>query len=330
MIRRREFIGGLVSAAALTSRAAWAQNMPKRASLGYLSGSFETEARPFIGIFLEGLRRQGYVEGRDFDIAYRFAEGQYDQLRPLAQQLVDLNPDAIITPTGDVAALAIRAVTEQIPIVSPTLTNPVRSGLIASFNRPGGNVTGISTLVEQLPQKQLELAVEALPGKARFGVLVNLGAGEPAIEQQRQIEAASATLRVSAIPIAVRAPDDLEAAFQALAEVRAQAVIVLQDGMLVTQRRRIVALASNERLPDIHSVRDAVIAGGFLCYGVNLRENFLRSAALVAKILRGEVAANLPVEFPTKLDLVVNAKTAKALGLDIPPTLLARADEVIE
>jgi putative ABC transport system substrate-binding protein len=329
MMRRREFIT-LLGGAALSTQAALAQNTTKRASLGYLSGTFETEAKPFIGIFLEGLRRQGYIEGRDFAIAYRFAEGQYDQLRPLAQQLVDLNPDVIITPTGDVAALAIRAVTRQIPIVSPTLTDPVRSGLIASFNRPGGNVTGISTLVEELPQKQLELAVEALPGKVRFGVLVNLGAGEPAIEQQRKIEAACATLRVSAIPVAVRTPDDLDAAFRKLAEARAQAVIVLQDGMLVTQRRRIVALASKERLPDIHSVRDAVIAGGFLCYGINLRENFLRSAALVAKILKGDSAANVPVEFPTKLDLVVNAKTAKALGLEIPPTLLARADEVIE
>jgi putative tryptophan/tyrosine transport system substrate-binding protein len=158
----------------------------------------------------------------------------------------------------------------------------------------------------------------------------HLSAGEPAVEQQRQIQAASATLGVSAIPVTVGAPDDLDAAFRKLAEMRAQAVIVLQDGMLVTQRRRIVALASRERLPDIHSVRDAVIVGGFLCYGINLRESFLRAAALVAKILKGDSAANLPVEFPTKLDLVVNARTAKALGIQVPLTLLARADEVIE
>jgi putative ABC transport system substrate-binding protein len=174
---RREFIGRLVSGPALNTGAVRAQGTIRRASLGYLSGTFETEAKPFIGIFLDGLRRLGYIEGSDF-----VADGQYDQLRTLAQQLVDLNPDVIITPTGDVAELAIRAITQKIPIVSPTLTDPVRSGLIASYNRPGGNVTGISTLVEQLPQKQLELAVEALPGKARFGVLVNHGAGEPAIE----------------------------------------------------------------------------------------------------------------------------------------------------
>ena len=219
-VRRREFITLLGGAVAGWPLGARAQSTTKRASLGYLSGTFETEAKPFIGIFLEGLRLRGYIEGRDFDIAYQFAEGKYDQLGPLAQQIIDLKPDVIITPTGDVAALAIR-----------------------------------------------------------------LGA---------------------------------------------EAVIVLQDGMLVTQRRRIVALASTARLPDIHSVRDAVIAGGFLCYGINLRENFLRAAGLVAKILMGEAAADLPVEFPTKLDLVINAKTAKALGLEVPPTLLARADEVIE
>ena len=328
-MKRREFIT-LVGGAAAWPMAARAQSTTKRRSLGYLSGTVETEAKPFIEIFLEGLRRQGYIEGRDFDIAYRFAEGQYDRLRPLAQQLVDLKPDIIITPTGDVAALAIRAATQQIPIVSPTLTDPVRSGLIASFNRPGGNVTGISTIVERLPQKQLELAVEALPAKTRFGVLVNLSAGEPAIEQQRQIEAASVTLRVSTIPVAVRAPDDLDGAFRRLTELRAEAVIVLQDGMLVTQRRRIVALASITQLPDIHSVRDAVVAGGFLCYGINLREHFLRAAALVVRILNGDLPENLPVEFATKLDLVLNLKTAKALGLEVPPTLLARADEVIE
>src|SRR5262245_18482862 len=329
MIGRREFIT-LLGGAAAWSVAARAQSATKRALLGWLSGATQTEATPFIRIFLDGLREQGYIEGRHFDIAYRFADAQYDQLRPLAQQLVELKPDVIITPTGDTAVLAIRAVTQEIPIVSPTLTDPIRLGLIASFRRPGANVTGSSTIVEQLPQKQLELAVEALPGKVKFGVLVNLSAGESALTQQRQIESASATLKVSAIPAAVRGPDDLDAAFRALAQQRVDAVIALQDGMLVTQRRRIIALASRERLPDIHSVRDAVIAGGLLCYGINLRENFQRAAALVAKILKGDSPANLPVEFPTKLDLVINLRTAKALGLDIPPTLLARADEVIE
>jgi putative tryptophan/tyrosine transport system substrate-binding protein len=331
-MKRREFVAGLVGTVASPAfaPAALAQSTTKRVLLGYLSGTTQTEATPFIGLFLGGLREEGYVEGRDFDIAYRFADGHYDRLKLLAQQLVDLSPDVIITPTSDIAALAIRAATQQIPIVSPTLGDPVQSGLVASFNRPGGNVTGSTTIVEHLPQKQLELAVQALPGKMRFGVLVNVSAGEPSLSQQREIEAASATLGVDVIWAAVRAPDDLDAAFRALTEQRAEAVIVLQDGMLVTQRRRIVALASKAHLPDIHSVRDAVIAGGFLCYGINLRENFRRAAALVVKILNGSSPANLPVEFPTKLDLVINLKTASALGLTIPPLVLARADEVIE
>ena len=162
-------------------------------------------------------------------------------------------------------------------------------------------------------------------------MLVNVAAGEPAFNQQREIEAASTTLGVSAITVAVGGPDDLEVAFRTLTERHhAEAVIVLQDGLFVTQRRRIVALASMARLPDIHSVRDAVIAGGFLCYGINLRENFRRSATHVVKILNGASPADLPVEFSTKFELVINLKTAKALGLDVPPTLLARADEVIE
>jgi putative ABC transport system substrate-binding protein len=321
---------GNVASPALSTTAALAQRVTKRALLGYLAGATQTEATPFIGIFLDGLREQGYIEGRDFDMAYRFAGGRYDQLKLLAQQLVELHPDVIITPTGDIAALAIRAATQEIPIVSPTLGDPVRSGLIASFKRPGGNVTGSSTIVEHLSQKQLELAVEALPGKVMFGVLVNVDAGEQALIQQREIEAASTTLGVNVISVAVRAPDDLDAAFRTLTEQHAEAVIVLQDGMFFTQRRRIVSLASMARLPDIHSGRDAVNAGGFLCYGINLRENFRRAAALAVKILSGASPANLPVEFSTKLEILINLKTAKALGLEVPPTLLARADEVIE
>jgi putative tryptophan/tyrosine transport system substrate-binding protein len=290
----------------------------------------QREAAPFYGIFLDALREQGYVDGRDFDIVYRFADGHYDQLKPLAEQLVTLNPDVIVTPTGDAAALATKSATQTIPIVSPTLQDPVRTGLIGSFRNPGGNVTGCSLIVEHLPQKQLEVAVEALPGKVTYGALVNVSAGEPAIVQQREIEAAATKLGVKVVPATVRTPDDLEMAFRSLMEQHVEAVIVLQDGMLVIQRRRIAALASMAGLPDIHSVREAVLAGGFPSYGINLRENFRRAAGLVVKIFNGASPSGLPVEFGTKLETVINLKTAKALGLDIPTSLLARADEVIE
>ena len=332
-MKRREFITGLgsaVTALACEAKGVAAQTSGKRALLGYLTGAGQTEAAPFIGIFLDALRDQGYVDGRDFDIVYRFADARYDQLKPLADQLVKLNPDVIVTPTGDIAALAIRSATQTIPIVSPTLQDPVRSGLSASFRSPGGNVTGCTLIVEHLPQKQLEVAVEALPGKVTYGALVNVSAGERAINQQQEIEAASTKLGVRLISVSVSSPDDLETAFRSLTEQHAEAVIVLQDGMLVTQRQRIVTLASTAGLPDIHSVRDAVLVGGFLSYGINLRENFRRAAGLVVKILKGDSPANLPVEFGTKLETVINLKTAKTLGLEIPPTLLARADEVIE
>jgi putative ABC transport system substrate-binding protein len=333
-MKRREFIT-LVSGAAVTWPLAARGQQPsqrasKRSLLGYLAGATQANAAPYIGIFLDGLREQGYAENREFEIVYRFADGQYDRLQPLARQLVELNPDVIITPTGEVAVLAIRAATQKIPIVSPTLGNPVQSGLIKSFKEPGGNVTGISMIVEHLPQKQLELATSALPGKVKFGMLVNAHGGETAFLQQREVAAASVPLKVNVVTADVRAPDDLDVAFRRLSEQQVEAVIVPNDGMFVTQRRRIVSLASTARVPDIHAVRDAVIDGGFLSYGIDLRENFRRAAALVVKILNGTQPAQLPVEFPTKLQVTLNLKTAKALGLTLSPTVLALADEVIE
>jgi putative ABC transport system substrate-binding protein len=251
-------------------------------------------------------------------------------MEQLARQLADLNPDVIITPAGDFAVRAIRAATLQIPIVSPTLGDPVHAGIINSFNQPGGNVTGVTTIVEHLPQKQLEFAVEALPGKMMFGALVNISSGETALFQQQELEAASNSLRVKVVFVPVRIPDDFDAAFRVLADQRVEAVIVPNDGMFVVQRRRIVALASAAGIPDIYTFRDAVVAGGFLSYGISLRENFRRAAALVVKILEGTPPSQLPVEFPTKFEVVVNLKAAKSLGLAVPPTLLARADEVIE
>jgi putative ABC transport system substrate-binding protein len=332
-MRRREFIAALIGAAGSMGsnlRLGLAETRARRALLAYLSSATQTEAAEFIGIFLNDLRQQGYVEGRDFDITYRFADRRYEQLEQLARQLVELNPDVIVTPAGDNAVRAIKAVTQQIPIVSPTLGDPIHLGLINSFSHPGGNVTGVATFVEHLPQKQLEIAVEALPDNRIFGALVSTGSGETAFVQQKEIEAASTSLGVKVVFVPVSIPDDFDAAFRTLAEQHVEAVIVPNDGMFVVQRRRIVTLAATARLPDFYSVRDAVIAGGFMSYGTSLRENFRRAAALVIKILQGAPPAQLPVEFPTKLELVVNLKAAKNLGLNVPATVLARADEVIE
>ena len=332
-MKRREFIaalGGVAASMTWNLQLGLAETRGKRALLAYLSSATQAEASEFIGIFLNDLREQGYIEKQDFDVAYRFADRQYDQMEQLARQLVALNPDVIITPAGDLAVRAIKAATQQIPIVSPTLGDPIHLGLISSFKEPGGNVTGVTTFVEHLPQKQLEIAVEALPGRTVFGALVNISSGETALLQQQEIEAASKSLRVKVVFVPVKIPDDFDDAFHTLAEHQVGAVIVPNDGMFVVQRRRIVALASALRIPDIYTFRDAVIAGGFLSYGISLRESFRRSAALVVKILQGTPPAQLPVEFPTKFEVVINLKTVKSLGLTVPPTLLARADEVIE
>ena len=328
-MRRREFIAGIGSAVAWPV-VARSQFGKKRALLGYLAGATQAEAADYIAVFLDALQGQGYIENRDFEIAYRFADRRFDKLPALAKELLALNPAVIITPTGDVAVLAIRAATQNIPIVCPTLGDPVRSGLIKSFNEPGGNITGISLIVEHLPQKQLQLAVEALPGISKFGVLVNISSGDIATLQQQETETAGAELGVTVLPATVHVPDDLDAAFRMLTDQGAGAVIVLNDGMFIVQRQRIVSLAFAARLPDLFSFRDGVVAGGLLSYGVNVRENFRKGAALVAKILEGASPANMPVEFPSKLELVINLKTAKSLYLTIPTSLLARADEVIE
>ena len=333
-MNRRAFIAGLGTAATvsltLNVRSPVAQVNKKRALLGYLSTARQAEAAEGIKWLLDDLREQGYAEHRDFDIAYRFADRQYDRLEALGRELIDLNPDVIITPAGDRGVLAIKAATAQIPIISPTLGDPVRAGIISSFAKPGGNITGVSLIVEHLPQKQLQLAVEALPGISTYGLLINASSGDVAFLQQRETETASTELGVKVLPATVHVPDDLDAAFRRLKEGGAEAVIVSNDGMFVVQRQRIASLAAEARLPDLYSFRDGVIAGGLLSYGVNIRENFRKGAALVIKILEGASPAQMPVEFPSKLELVINLKTAKALSLTVPPSLLARADEVIE
>jgi putative ABC transport system substrate-binding protein len=327
--KRRAILGG-IAVVGLAPARVFAQPNGKRQLIGYLAGARQAAASEFIAVFLSALHDLGYAEGRDFDIVYRFADGQFDRLPALARELVLLNPDVVVTPTGEVATLALMSASKTIPIVSPTFGDPVRAGLVASFARPGGNVTGISTFIEGLPGKQVEFALQVLPGASKVGVLLNLDAGETTEMQQQETQGAASTLGVQMVPAGVHVPDDLDAAFQTFTEAHAEFVVVTNDGMFFTQRRRIIALVAASRLPAIYSGREFVTDGGLISYGINLRENFRRAAAFVDKILKGAKPADLPVEFPTKLELVINLKAAKALGLTIPPTLLVRADEVIE
>jgi putative tryptophan/tyrosine transport system substrate-binding protein len=327
-MRRRQFIALFVGAAAwpLDSQA---QAFPGRPLIGFLAGASSASVLASTGpAFLAGLREQGLVEGRDFEIAYSFAEGHLDRLAALARQLVQLRPEVIFAvPTP--AALAARQATATIPIVCPLLENPVRTGLVVSENRPGGNVTGILRYVDGLAGKDLELAKELFPSAFRVGLLVNTASVENTA-QRRDVEAAGRQLNVVIVPAEVRQPGDLDAALKSLAGANVQAVIVPQDSMFFSEHQRITALAAAERLPTVWTASLFVDDAGLISYGVDEIDSFRHAAIFVQKILKGAKPSDLPLELPTKFELAINMKTAKALGIEVPAKLLARADKVIE
>jgi putative ABC transport system substrate-binding protein len=326
-MRRREFITLLGRATVAWPVAARAQPSTKRPLIAWLSLGASTATQVFIDAFLQGMRDHGYVEGRQFDITYRFADGYIERLPALAEELVRLNPNVILAPASG-PAVAAKNATATIPIVTPALADAVHLGLVVSDSRPGGNVTGITPYVAGLPAKQMELAREVVLGAVRIGVLANLS-DPKAPAQWEELEAAGRELGVNVVAADVRTPDDLDA-FKALARQRIDVMIVLQTSMLLSERRRIARLAAMARLPAIYGYREHVDDGGLISYGVDLRACFRRGGYFVHRILSGVSPSDLPVEFPTKLELVINLKTAKALGLEVPPMLLARADEVIE
>jgi putative ABC transport system substrate-binding protein len=326
-MRRREFITLLGRTAVAWPVATRAQPSTKRPLIAWLSLGASTATQVFIDAFLQGMRDHGYVEGRQFDITYRFADGYIERLPALADELVRLNPNVILAPASG-PAVAAKNATATIPIVTPALADAVHLGLVVSDSRPGGNVTGITPYVAGLPAKQMELAREVVLGAVRIGVLANLS-DPKAPAQWEELEAAGRELGVNVVAADVRTPDDLDA-FKALARQRIDVMIVLQTSMLLSERSRIAALAETTRLPAIYGYREHVDDGGLISYGVDLRACFRRGGYYVYKILNGVAPRDLPVEFPTKLELVINLKTAKALGLEVSPTLIARADEVIE
>jgi putative tryptophan/tyrosine transport system substrate-binding protein len=277
--------------------------------------------------FEQGMRELGYVDGGNIDFAFRFAEGHLDLLPALAAELIELRPVVVMAAVTP-AAVAVRKLTQTIPIVCPLLANPIEFGLIASMSRPEGNVTGVMFRIDDLAGKQLELATQLVPTLARVGLIINVVSG--VIIDRQEAETAGKRLGLELVAAEVREPNDLDTAFQVLSSKHVQAVVVLVDGMLFQERERIAQLAASARLPAVYGFRDHVDAGGLVSYGVNLAQNFRRSATYVDKILKGAKPGDLPVEFPNKLELVINLKTAKALGLEIGPTLLARADDVIE
>ena len=279
--------------------------------------------------FRQGLRERGYLEGQNIVIEYRAAEGKIERFTELAAELVDLHPDLIVA-SNTPAARAARQAT--LPIVVAVMGDPVSDGLVASLARPAGNVTRMTFLGPELASKRLELLKQALPAMSRVAALWHPGAyGESTMtEMMGKMETAAATLLVRLQPVEVRGPAEFDGAFLAMARERADALIVLPSPMLFSERRQIVDLATQNRLPSIAMAREFVELGGLMSYGASLPDLFRRAGGYVDKILKGARPADLPVQQPTEFELVIDLETAKTLGLEIPLPLLARADEVIE
>jgi len=327
---RRAFISGALLgllAAPLASEAQQADRVYRIGILGNVPLSDSGSARLW-GAFADGLRDLGYVDGRNITLENLSSEGQYERLPTLAADLVRHKVDVIVAPAVQ-NVMAAKQVTQTIPIVMVSVGDPVGNGLVASLARPGGNVTGTSFLTSALVGKQLELLKQITPHVSRLAFLVNpANPGLPlALEEAK---AAAHSLGVQLQAVEARRPADLERAFAAMTRERAGAFFVPWDGFFLVHLARIVQLAAKTRLPAMYGHRGYVDAGGLACYGPSARESFRQAAVYVDKILKGAKPADLPVEQPTKFELVINLKTAKALGLTIPPSLLQRADQVIE
>jgi putative ABC transport system substrate-binding protein len=326
-VRRREFITLLGGAAVGWPLAASVQAQPKIPRVGCVFSSTPTLAKLYIEAFRQGLRELGYVEGQSILLEIRWAEGHVERMPELVAELVGLKVDVLVAPSGP-AALAAKNATQTIPIVMMAI-DPAGLGLIGSLSRPGGNVTGLSYYHEAITAKKLELLKELVPGLARVGVLRNpLNPGDPIF--WKETEVAAQRLGVALEAVEVRGPEDFEAAFATAKQRNAQALLDIDDLVTFPYRSRITALAASSRLPAIYSSREYPDAGGLMSYGPSNVHLFREAASFVDKILKGARPADLPVEQPTKIELVINVKVAKALGLTVPPSLLTRADELIE
>jgi putative ABC transport system substrate-binding protein len=322
VISRRGFIASLATLMApLVAQAQQPKRVPR---IGFLSAGFPAPMSARLGAFQQGLRGLGYVEGKNIVIEYRYAEGELDRLPALAAELVRLEVDVIVT-GGSPVTRAAKDATKSIPIVMAQDSDPVGTGFVASLARPGGNITGLSNLSPDLSGKRLELLKEIVPKFSRVAVLGT--SIEPATAQE--MELAAGVLGAKLQFLDVQHPKDLATAFRAASERRADAVLVQASAVFSAHRTQVAELAVKSRLPAMYSAPEYVEAGGLVTYGVSVADLWRRAATYVDKILRGARPADLPVEQPTKFELVINLKTAKALGLTIPSSVLARADEII-
>jgi len=328
-VQRRDFLiaAGALLAAPLAAEAQQGAKVPR---IGYLATSLGPSPH-LREAFLQGLRDLGYAEGRNVVIEYRDPEGKLERLPALAAELAALKVDVIVA-VSTPQALAAKQASRNIPIVFASAADPVGSGLVSSHARPGGNVTGLASLTQELVSKCLEQLKQAVPGVNQVAVLWNPGTRGERTEQDmlKEAEAAAQSLGVRLQFFEARRPEDIEGAFSEMTRARADALTVLSSTLFYQQRRRLVDLAAKTRLPAVYPWREAADAGGLMSYGASVADLHRRAATYVDKILKGAKPGDLPVEQPTKFELVINLKTAKALGITIPQSVLARADEVIQ
>jgi putative ABC transport system substrate-binding protein len=322
---RRKFIT-LLSCAAAWPLAARAQEVAKLPTIGLLGTTSPSSWGQWVAAFAQRLRDLGWIESRTVTIEYRWAEGRGERFAEIAAEFVRLKVDVIVTSGGAVATL--KQATSVIPIVFAVANDPVGSGLVESLARPGGNVTGLSLQAPDVAGKRLELLREMLPGLRRLAILANVGY-PAAVLEMNEVNTMARALGIEVFMLEIRQAADIPPGISAL-KGQAEAMYVCTDPLVSTHRVRINTLAAIARLPTMHSVREYVEAGGLMSYGASYPDLFRRAADVVDKILRGAKPASIPVEQPTKFDLVVDLTTARAIGLEVPPTLLARADEVIE
>ena len=331
MISRRQIVFALGAGTLAAPLKSFAQQQPTVRRIGFLAvRSRSTLSNPdvYYDAFLKGMRELGYVEGKNLAIEWRFASGSYERLSGLAVELVKLNPEVIVTHATP-GVLALRDATATIPVVFAALADPLGIGLVPSLARPGANITGLSNISYDAHPKQLELLKTLLPGLSRVAVFANPGTAYSAA-MVTAIRTTAGRIGVSVLPVEARTLEELERGFVGAVQAHAQAVLILADTFFVFQQTRIAELAVKSRLPTMFPFREAVEAGGLMSYGSNLLATYQHAATYVDKILKGAKPSDLPIEQPTQLELVINTKTAKAIGLRIPRMLLQRADRVIE
>jgi len=326
-MRRRGFICLIGAAATVWPLAVRAQQLVKQRTIGFLGSSTPSAMSQWVAAFVQRLRDLGWIEGGTVTIEYRWAEGRSSRAAEIAAEFVQLKVDVIVT-YGTSSVLAAKQATSVIPIVFAAANDPVGAGLVASLARPDGNVTGLSVQQVDAAGKRLELLREIFPGLRRLAILANVGNPGAALEMG-EAQVVARTLGLEVTTIEIRRGEDIAPGFDAL-KSQAEALYVCTDPLVITNRARIQTSAMGARLPTVYNSREYVETGGLMSYGPNFLDQWRRTAEIVAKILRGAKPSDIPVEQPTKFDLVLNLTTAKVLGLTIPSTLIARADEVIE